>query len=71
MKAIIDRFEDSFAVLELEDGSMVNIDKSKLPSNATVGDLLILSNESIMIDEEGTTARRKEIESLMNSIWED
>lgn len=71
MKAIIDRFEDGFAVLELEDSSMINIDKSKLPSNSKVGDLLILSNESIMIDEEGTAARRKEIESLMNSIWED
>ena len=31
MKGIIDRFEGKYAVVELEDGKMINIDKAQLP----------------------------------------
>ena len=35
MRVIIDRFEGDYAVVELEDGSMVNMPKSLVPANAS------------------------------------
>jgi hypothetical protein len=71
MKYIIDRFEDDLAVCEDENGKMVDIEKSKLPKNAEVGDVIILENGHFRVDKEETDKRRKEIEELMNEVWED
>jgi hypothetical protein len=71
MKYIIDRFEGDWAVCESADGKMVDIEKSKLPKNAEVGDVIILENGHFRVDKEETDKRRKEIEDLMNELFED
>ncbi|ARP44588.1 MULTISPECIES: DUF3006 domain-containing protein [Anoxybacillaceae] len=71
MKYIIDRFEGDLAVCEAEDGKMVDIEKSNLPKNAEVGDVIILENGHFRVDKEDTDKRRKEIEDLMNELFED
>jgi translation initiation factor 6 (eIF-6) len=71
MKYIIDRFEGDLAVCEAEDGKMVEIEKSKLPENAEVGDVIILENGHFLVNKEETDKRRKEIEDLMNELFED
>lgn len=71
MKAIIDRFEGNIAVLELENGTMKDIPKNKLPVDSKEGDCLIFMNNNIVIDEKETTERRKNIKKLMNELFED
>ncbi|MCM0647365.1 DUF3006 domain-containing protein [Clostridium swellfunianum] len=70
MKVIIDRFEGNFAVCEKEDEEMINIEKSKLPSNSKEGDVLIINGENTTFDEEETNARRERVRKLMDSLWE-
>lgn len=71
MKAIIDRFEGEIAVLELENGTMQDIIKNKLPSNSKEGDCLIINDDNISIDENETNLRRKNIRKLMDDLFED
>jgi hypothetical protein len=71
MKYIIDRFEGDLAVCEAEDGKLVDIEKSKLPKNAEVGDVLVLENGKFRVDKKETEKRRKEIEDLMNELFDD
>ncbi|MDU7338624.1 MAG: DUF3006 domain-containing protein [Clostridium sp.] len=66
MKYTIDRFEENFAVVELENRSFVNIPISALPSEAKEGDII-----SVLIDTEETTERRKKIQSMMQDLWAD
>ena len=63
MKIIIDRTEDSMAVVELPDKSVINV-PLKLFENAYEGAVyeIILKNGE---DE------KKQIENLMESVWED
>jgi hypothetical protein len=65
MKVIVDRFEGSFAVVELEDRSMVNMPRQLLPDEAKEGDVL-----AIEIDESETASRKKRISKLMDNLWE-
>jgi len=70
MKAIIDRFEGDFAICELEDKSMINIEKDKLPNNAKEGSVLNVQGNNITFDETETKERNERIKKLMNSLWE-
>lgn len=65
MKVIIDRFEGEYAVVEIETGKCINIPKILLP-NAKEGDVI-----KIEIDNEETKQRKKHIQDLMNSVFED
>ncbi len=65
MNFIIDRIEENFAVVELEDKNMINMPIELLPSGAKEGDVL-----SIVIDKNETEARRRRIEKLMDDLWE-
>ena len=69
MKVIIDRFEGEFAVCEKEDRKIIDIEISKLPSNAKEGDVLNISNDTITIDVEETEKRRRKIEELTKDLW--
>ncbi|MCD8238691.1 MAG: DUF3006 domain-containing protein [Clostridiales bacterium] len=64
MKVIIDRFENDFAVVELEDLTTVMIPKTIIPDNAEEGSVL-----TIRCDEEETEKRRKKIKNKMNSLF--
>lgn len=64
MKVIIDRFEGDFAVVEMEDRKMINLPKVLVP-NAKEGDII-----RIEVDKEETEKRKKEIERLLDDMWE-
>ena len=71
MKYIIDRFEGEIAVCEDETGTTVDIKRSDLPSKADVGNVIIFEKDHYRIDKKGTEQRRKEIEDLMDELFED
>ena len=66
MNLIIDRLEGEFAVVELENKATANLPACLLPAGAKEGDVL-----RIEIDHEQTNSRKKQIEKLMGSLWED
>lgn len=70
MKLTIDRFEGKYAVCEKEDLTMIDINIDLLPPGAKEGDILIIDGDNIKIDEKKTKDRRKEMEKLLNDLWE-
>lgn len=70
LKVTIDRFEGSYAVCEKESRTMINIEKSKLPSEAKEGDILIINDEVIEIDISETKKRKHIIKKLMDMLWD-
>jgi len=70
MKAIIDRFEGNYAVCESEDGKMFNLSRSKLPSAASEGDVIIIEGDNVFIDVKATEERNRYIKELMDDVWE-
>lgn len=70
MVVIIDRFEGGFAVCEKEDRTMINIEKSRLPSGVKEGDSLIINDEGIFIfiprDQD---FHKEKIRCLMEELW--
>jgi preprotein translocase subunit YajC len=66
MKYTIDRFEDNFAVVELEDETFVNIPRSAIPREAKEGDVI-----AVMVDKEETEKREKRIKELEDSLFVD
>ena len=69
-KGIIDRFEGELVVIEFDD-EMKDIPKGKLPKNANVGDVLIFDGDKITISKEETNKLKKEIDDLMDELFED
>jgi hypothetical protein len=70
MKGIIDRFEGDFAVVEIDNGEIKNILKSKLPSDVEEG-MVINIGSKITIDYKETEKRQKEIKELCKDIWQE
>jgi len=66
MKIIIDRYEEEFVVVELENKKLINIPKAIIPSDAKEGDVI-----SIEIDVDATNNRKENIHKLMSELWED
>jgi hypothetical protein len=66
MKYTIDRFEGKYAVVELEDETMIDIPKCALPAGAKEGDII-----SVEIDEGETEKRKQYINKLMDDVWAD
>ncbi|WP_020155819.1 DUF3006 domain-containing protein [Caldibacillus debilis] len=71
MKYIIDHFEEKFAVCEDPEGRLVDIERSKIPKEAKEGDVLICKNGRFAVDKKQTEKLRREIERLMEEVWED
>jgi len=69
MRGIIDRFEGSFAVVELDNNEMKNIKRELVPADAKEGDVLNI-DEIITIDYKETEKRRRDIEKLTKDMWE-
>ena len=63
MKVVIDRFEGEYAVVEMEDKTMVNLPKVLVP-DAKEGDIV-----NIEVDVEETKKRKQKIKQLMNKMW--
>ncbi|AJH78139.1 DUF3006 domain-containing protein [Heyndrickxia coagulans] len=69
---IIDHFEgEKFAVCEDESLKLVDIERSKLPKSAKEGDALIYENGEYRIDKKRTDEMKREIEKMMDDVWED
>ncbi len=65
MKGIIDRFENEFAVIEIEVGKTGLISKQLVP-DAQEGDII-----NIQIEKKQTMERRKQMEKLAAKVFED
>lgn len=70
MRGVIDRFEGEFAVVELYTKEIKNIERKVIPKGAKEGDVLNIG-EKITIDYEETEKRKKEIESMMEDLFEE
>lgn len=69
-KGIIDRFEGELAVVEFDD-EMKDIPKSMLHKKANVGDVLIFYADKITLSKVETSKLAKEIDDLMDELFED
>lgn len=65
MKITIDRIEGEYAVVELENKTMLDMSILLIPEGAKEGDII-----SIEIDKKETETRTKRIEKLMHDLWE-
>ncbi|MCQ2513798.1 MAG: DUF3006 domain-containing protein [Ruminococcus sp.] len=70
-KFIVDRIEGTKAVLECENGEMVNLELKALPKNIKEGDVLNFDNGSCFLDEQETERRKNEIKELMKALFVD
>ena len=68
-RGIIDRFEGKLAVIEVNNVT-IDVPKSKLPATAKEGDVLIIEDDTYTIDKDETDKRRREIQNLMNKLFE-
>ncbi|GAB6436727.1 MULTISPECIES: DUF3006 domain-containing protein [Bacillus] len=68
-RGIIDRFEGELAIIEMNNET-IDVPKSKLPSTAKEGDVLIIEDNKFTIDKNETNKRRREIQDLMNKLFE-
>ena len=65
MQVIIDRIEGEYAVVELEDGNIIDVPK-ELFNDAKEGDIIDIS-----INQELTDERKNEINDLMDDLFVD
>lgn len=69
MRAIIDRLEDGFAVVELEDETTVNIPLETAPAGAREGAVVEYENGAILsIDEQATAERAARLRSRLERL---
>jgi len=66
MRIIVDRFEGNIAVVELENGQMIDCPKALLPANAKEGSII-----NITVDENATNAKLEEVTERMNKLFKD
>lgn len=65
MEVIVNRIEGNYLVLELENGNVVDVPKELIPE-AKEGNIV-----NIIIDKEKTDTRRKKMQELVDSVFED
>lgn len=68
-KGVIDRFEGNFAVVEMDDGKIVNICRTLLPSDAKEGDVIDIENYKI--DKNETEKRKDEVKKIAENLFEE
>ncbi len=68
LTVIIDRFEGEMAVCEKGDRSMISVARSKLPSEAREGDVVIIEGQTARIDQPATAARKRAAEEKLARI---
>lgn len=66
MKWIVDRIEGDFAVVEYAENKTYNIPTALLPKDTAEGDVLEIS-----INADESANRKRDINKLMNSLFED
>ncbi|PEW07817.1 DUF3006 domain-containing protein [Bacillus cereus] len=68
-RGIIDRFEGDVAVIEFNNIT-IEVPRSKLPPIVKEGDVLIIEDDKYTIDKKETEKRRREIQNLMDKLFE-
>ena len=67
---IIDRFEGSIAVIEDDDGKMIEVNRSLLPKNAKEGSVLIKNDDgSFSVDEKMTAESRRKLKAMQDALF--
>lgn len=69
MRYIIDRFEESYAVCETEQGEYINIKRNELPKDAREGDIIIQEESVYTVDLIETEKRKERIKKLADELW--
>ncbi len=64
MRFTIDRFEEEFAIVELENGEIIEILRAILPQEAKEGDII-----SITIEKSETEERNKRIQGKFDRLF--
>jgi len=70
VKGIIDRFEDDWAVVEI-DGETKDFQRAIFPNDAVAGDVVKIEGNVVIVLKDETKRLRQEIEDLMDEVWED
>jgi hypothetical protein len=70
MKGVIDRFEGDIVVVEIG-RTTKDYPRSIFPKESMVGDIIEIDGDKVKILKKETEKRRKEIEELMNEVWDD
>lgn len=65
LKIVIDRFEGNYAVVELEDRTIIDMPKELIPEGAKEGDVL-----TIEIDTEETYKRKEKVKKILDDLFE-
>ena len=72
MRFIVERIEDEIASLEeIETGNIVNYNISEIPFKIFEGDVLILENETWIIDKKSKQKIQKRIKRKMKNLWDE
>ena len=66
----IDRIEEDIAVCE-ENGDMISLPLSSLPSDTKEGDILTLSENGWILSEDTTEKRKNSLLDLQNSLFDE
>ncbi len=71
MRGIIDRIENKVAVIELEDGRMINIKTINIKGIPKEGKVIEIEHEceKMLINEFETIERRKYMKELIKDLW--
>lgn len=71
MRGIIDRIEEKIAVIELEDGRMLDVKISNVKGRCKEGKVVEIQHEceNILINEYETIERRKYMKTLIKDLW--
>lgn len=70
MKYTLDRFEESYALLEKEDRTMLQVPSVDLPPNVKEGSVLICENGKWTLSEAETEETEARIRSKMDLLWQ-
>lgn len=69
MLGVIDRFEGEYAVVILDDETVIDLKRNEIPEEAKEGDVLNIA-DNVTIDVEETEKRKKKAEEYLK-LWED
>lgn len=69
MFGVIDRFEGEFAVIETDDGKILNLKINLLPKDISEGDVINLDN--LTVDKKETKKRKNDIKRIAKDLFED
>ena len=71
MRGIIDRIESKIAIIELEDGTMLEVNVINIKGMCKEGKVIELQHEceNLLINEYETIERRKFMDILIKDLW--